>query len=259
MRISARPLTFILVVMMLIIPARTLFAADSKFDNETLHYVIAYKWGLIHKETGTATLTLKNVGENYNITLTARTKPWADKIFQVRDTLLSTVSRKNFKPLSYTKIAHEGGKYSRDAIKYTYMSGHTYGHATRIRKDKKGKISSSSKQLSASESAYDMLSIFYYLRSIDYSTIPSGKKFSTTIFSGKKKETLTIRCLGIEKINTRNKKNVPAYHIRFRFTSENGQKSSDDMDTWISTDNTRIPLRLEGNLPVGKVKCYLAD
>ena len=28
------------------------------------------------------------------------------------------------------------------------------------------------------------------------------------------------------------------------------------MDAWISTEPNRIPLRLEGKLPVGKVQCF---
>ena len=28
------------------------------------------------------------------------------------------------------------------------------------------------------------------------------------------------------------------------------------MDAWISTDAQRIPLKLEGTLPVGKVQCF---
>ncbi len=37
--------------------------------------------------------------------------------------------------------------------------------------------------------------------------------------------------------------------------SDGGKKTSDDMDAWISADARRIPVRLEGKLPVGKVHC----
>ena len=29
------------------------------------------------------------------------------------------------------------------------------------------------------------------------------------------------------------------------------------MEAWISADNSRVPLRMEGKLPVGKVHCIL--
>ena len=66
-------------------------ARGAEFNNEDLHYVISYKWGLIHKDAGDATLSLRRHGANYNLKLTAKTKPWADRIYKVRDTLLGTV------------------------------------------------------------------------------------------------------------------------------------------------------------------------
>ena len=87
------------------------------FADENLHYVITYKWGLIHKDAGDATLSLRNNGKDYNIMLAARTKPWADRFYQVRDTLLGKIRMNDLRPLSYTKIAHEKGKYGKDVIK----------------------------------------------------------------------------------------------------------------------------------------------
>ena len=95
-------------------------SADTKFADETLKYVITYKWGLITKDSGDATLTLKNQGSRYYIKLTGKTKPWADGLFQVRDTLISVMDKTKFQPLSYTKVAHEGGKYAKDVIEYSY-------------------------------------------------------------------------------------------------------------------------------------------
>ena len=54
-------------------------------------------------------LSLRNNGKDYNIMLAARTKPWADRFYQVRDTLLGKIRMNDLRPLSYTKIAHEKG------------------------------------------------------------------------------------------------------------------------------------------------------
>ncbi|MDE5573507.1 MAG: DUF3108 domain-containing protein, partial [Muribaculaceae bacterium] len=47
----------------------------------------------------------------------------------------------------------------------------------------------------------------------------------------------------------------------FTFTSEkNGKvKTSDDLYAWISTDSNRMPLKMEGKLPVGTVKAFLTN
>ncbi len=93
-------------------------SAKTTFDDETLKYVITYKWGLITKDSGDATLSLKNQGSKYYIQLTGKTKPWADGLFKVRDTLVSVMDKAKFLPLSYTKVAHEGDKYGKDVIEY---------------------------------------------------------------------------------------------------------------------------------------------
>lgn len=224
--------------------------------DENLHYVISYKWGMIHKDAGEAVLSLRNSGDNYSLRLTAKTKPWADKFFQVRDTLIGKVNKNTFHPSNYTKISHEGGKYGKDQITFLYNGNQVTGTCTRYKEDKKGKISRSSKTLRASGPVFDMLSIFYYLRQIDYSALEKGEKVKATIFSGSKAETITIRSLGKEKIKLRNKTEREAYHIKFNFTSEGKKKSSEDIDTWISTDSSHIPLYLTGSLPVGQVRVY---
>lgn len=229
--------------------------ASASFANETLHYVITYKWGLIHKDTGEATLSLRNNGDRYSLILAARTKPWADRIFSVRDTLIGSVDRSSLHPMSYSKIAHEGGKYSRDNISFSRNGNHTAAKCVRIR-EKEGKRTTTTKNLSASGPAFDMLSVFYYLRTLDYKAMQMGHSVKVRIFSGSKVETLTISYCGTEPVKLRDKRKVDSYHIKFRFTTDGSRKSSDDINTWISTDSRHIPLLLEGSLPVGKVKCY---
>lgn len=226
-------------------------------SNESLHYTITYKWGLIHKDAGKATLRLQNVGDNYRLQLTARTLPWADKIFEVRDTLRGVAQKSPFRPLQYEKITHEGKKYGKDVISFSYGGSTVKGTARRVRQGKDGKFSNSSMTLHATGPTFDMLSIFYYLRILDFNSMKPGHSYRATVFSGTKAETLTISNLGIETIKMRNKSKRQAYHLRFSFTRDGRKKSSSDMNAWISTDASRIPLYLTGELPVGQVRVYL--
>ncbi len=190
------------------------------------------------------------------VSLVAKSKPWADKFYQVRDTLLGTILKDGLKPMSYSKIAHEDGKYSRDDITYTYSGNNVGGHATRIKINKKGEKSFREKDFAASGPTFDMLSVFYFLRTLDYASLISGDPIEATLFSGSKVETLTIRCVGKEELKLRNKSVREAYHIKFKFTTEGKKKSSDDLDAWISTDSSHIPLQIVGSLPIGQIKCY---
>lgn len=253
MRSTAKIITlFILLISAIQIKAAT-------FANETLHYVISYKWGLIHKDSGDATLKLTNNGSKYDLILTGKTRPWADNFFQVRDTLLGSINKANFKPLSYSKIAHENGKYRRDDITYSYKGTDVTGFSKRQRQDKDGKINVTEKTFKGNGDVFDMLSVFYYLRTIDYSKLMNGEVVKSTMFSGSKVEQLTVRCVGKEEVKLRDKSKREAYHIKFKFTQEGKKKSSDDIDAWISTDSAHIPLLVVGSLPLGQVKCYYVN
>ena len=85
--------------------------AATTFSNESLRYVVSYKWGLIHKDAGDATLSLRRSGDRYKVSLVAKTRTWADKFYSVRDTLLGEIRIKDLRPLSYAKITHEKKKY----------------------------------------------------------------------------------------------------------------------------------------------------
>ena len=130
------------------------------------------------------------------------------------------------------------------------------GYCTRIsRKDGKKNGTKKEHVISATGSTVDMLSVYYYMRSLDFPNMKKDDVIKLNIFSGKRKEILTITFHGTESI-TYDKKTHNCYHISFTFTSDGSKKTSDDMDAWISTDSRRIPLKLEGSLPVGKVQCF---
>ncbi len=247
-------------IMILVVAVMAFFTplaqGAATFNNETLKYVVTYKWGLIHKEAGDATLTLRRQGNHYNLRLVGSSRKWADKIYRVRDTLHSTLRVADLKPVSYTKKMHEGKRHDIDKISFTHNGNTTIGKTTRYR-TKNGVPTVKEATLSATGPVYDFLSIFYYLRKLDYSQLNKYKSYTATTFSGSKKELVKIKSLGIEKIKMRDKTEREAYHIKFNFTQNGGKKSSDDIDAWISTDSRHIPLYLVGKLPIGEIRVYL--
>lgn len=227
----------------------------SNITDETLHYKVMFKWGLINKQAGSATLSVRNVGENYHTRLTARSASWADKFYSVRDTLTGVIRRDGFRPVRYENVSHEGGDFKHDIVTYDYS-----GHGVKAncehnwRKKKEKDLKTQRKELAAEGVAMDMLSMYYYMRYIDYPKMKPNEQKRLHIFSGKRKELLTIKYLGQQNVKIEGKEHK-CYHISFTFTSDGGKKTSDDMDAWISADSRRIPMKLEGKLPVGKVHC----
>lgn len=221
--------------------------------NETLNYQVVYHWGILWKHAGDVTLTTTKNANGYESRLTGKTRSWADKIYTVRDTLKSSMGF-NFRPTKYEKLTHENNYYAHDIVKFSNNGASTSAQCTRYRKNKP----TANLSLNANGPAYDMLSVFYMLRNIDFSQMKTNNTYSTWVFSGKKREVLTINYQGIRPIQLRDKSRHQAYYIKLRFTQDNGTKSSDDIEAYISTDAKRIPLMVIGKLPIGEVKCYYA-
>lgn len=230
-----------------------------KLEPETLHYRVMFKWGLLNKKAGTATLRLNHDKKTYTSQLSAKSEPWADRIFCVRDTLNGKMSYDGFTPLFYEKIANEGNEHKHDIVKYDYNDSPTIKALCSRKVYKKGILKiDENKEMSAENRAVDMLTSFYFMRTLPYEDWKPGHIEDIDIFSGKRKELLSIVYAGKVNIDINGAERT-AYRITFKFTSGGGKKTSDDMEAWISADSERIPLRLEGKLPVGKVHCILEE
>lgn len=234
-----------------------LTCAAQSFNNETVRYKVLFKWGFVQKTAGHATLTLTNREKTYDLRLAASSAPWADKFYKVRDTLIGQVNKQGFKPIIYEKKSHEGDEHKHDVVRYSYSGAKTIGTCTSKKWDNDGKmLRNQNNKLEAYGTTVDMLSSFYYMRSLPYSTWKPGHVVTMNVYSGRRKELLTIKYVGTQKVKV-DKKTYECYHIRFLFTSDGKTKTSDDMDAWLMTTGTHVPVKMVGKLKVGEVQCLL--
>lgn len=241
---------------LLLIIGQSATSYAQEFKNESLSYKVMFKWGMVNKQAGTATLTIRNSGSRYITQLTAASASWADHFYKVRDTLNGVIDKTKFRPLTYERIAHEGSDHKHDNVAFSYTGAQVKGKCTRQKRDKNGKpVVDEKRELTAIGTTVDMLSSFYYMRQLPYDTWKKGHVLTINIFSGKRKELLTIKYLGTETVKY-DKKSFKCHHITFIFTSDGRTKTSDNMDAWITSDARHIPVKLEGKLPVGKVRCF---
>lgn len=221
---------------------------------EYLTYDIIYQWGILWKRAAVGSLSVVPSGKNYVAVMTASTLPFADAIFKVRDTLVVEMRGVDLSPLSFKKVAREGKFHQIDCVSYEYRNDSTLGHTvlTRPGQDFLQEI-----ELSVGGVAYDMLSIFYRVRSLPFAQMQPGEIFRAPIFSGRNVEWLDIEYMGLSTVEIKKEK-CPVYYLRFRFYDLSGKKTSDKISAWISTDS-HVPLRLEGKLPVGTMKVLLKE
>ena len=155
--------------------------------------------------------------------LYAGSEPWADKLYYLRDTLTTRMSTANHTPEYYERVANEDGKYARDVVRFTRDGNRVTATTRRYRRARPGaELKQADAELEAIGETVDMVSAFYYARTMPFAKMAPGQQRIINIFSAKKKERLTITFAGTETVRIDNR-SYDTYHIKFRFTTDGGR------------------------------------
>ncbi|MDI6864192.1 DUF3108 domain-containing protein [Thermodesulfovibrio yellowstonii] len=102
----------------------------------------------------------------------------------------------------------------------------------------------------------DVLSGFFYLR-----TLPINLKepVSVDIFDSNKFTTVQVQPIKEEKIELSNKKEIDTIVIKPLLDTEGLFKRKGDIIIWLSKDDSKIPLKIETKVPVGRVTAELKE
>lgn len=213
---------------------------------EKLSYVLHYGW----LNAGVATLELKADDQQVQgrSILHAVGKGEStgafNAFYSVNDLYESRFDQKGVFPWVFTRRVSEGGySISQD---YLFLQ-HRHIVTTQEKKsyDVPGGVQ-------------DMLSAFYYARTIDYSAAQPGQEYAIPCFMDNKDWTLRMKYVGKETIKLRNGR----YRcLRFQPVVQEGRvfKANDDLNVWITDDANHIPILAEAKVLVGSIKMELTD
>jgi len=212
---------------------------------EKLRYRVSY--GII--DAGEVTLEVKsskkkiNNKEMYHVVGEGRTLGGFNAFYKVRDKYESYIVKDEMYPLYFKRRVNEGGyKISQD---YSFFPN-------------KNKVQTKSKSFKTPHGIQDMLSSFYYARTLDFSSIQKGKIFEFDCFMDNEVYRLKIKYVGDEIITIRKgkfscHKFVPVVQTGRYF------KSEEDVNFWITNDKNHIPVLVKAKIPVGTVKLHLVE
>ena len=227
--------------------------------DETLRYSVNFKWGLIDANAGVATLTTENIpGTNeFKATLTGKSVDLLGHYYAAGDTIVGEIMADTMQPVYTQHISLEDGVFSIETVTYDTSGPSSLGNVVKELPD--GKVIRSRVSHYGGGLTLDLLAVFYYIRQIDYQSMTPGQKVTVNIFSGKNPETLSVTYQGLKTVDVSGE-DRQAYAISLTFSSDNeGEVNSDRMEVAISTDDSRIPLIVDGSLKVGHLLCRYLD
>lgn len=218
---------------------------------EQITYSVSYgvfRVGDILMETSTGTKQIDNV-PCYQVKVSAELSGTTGLLFSIKDSWESSVDTVSLLPYKFSKAQQEN-KYRK--TDYTIFD----------RVQEKAFVTDTTNPAAPQHRNYpitsnieDLVSSFFLLRNVPFEKMKVNDTTVIDIFMDDRCYNLRIKLLGEEKIKVRSKKQK-AYVVSAAIV---GVESDDQVKGWISTDESRIPLRGKFKLPVSSAELELKD
>ena len=166
-----------------------------------------------------------------------------DLFFKVRDRYESYIDEEAIVPWISIRRVNEGG--------YSINQNQVFNH-------RKNTVDSDGKTFNVPEGVQDMISSFFYARTLDFSTAKEGDIFEFPCFVDNEVWPMKIKYLGKETIRS----DVGKIRcVKFCPVVQQGRvfKKEEDMIAWITDDKNKIPVRAEAKIAVGSIKMDLTS
>lgn len=213
---------------------------------EKLTYRVHY--GFV--DAGEAVLEVKSTTakfggrDAYHVVGTGRSLGAFDWFFKVRDRYETYIDKKGIFPYRFIRDVNEGG--------YEIFQDYQFYPSKRaLRTHEK-------EEFVTPEFIQDLLSGFYFARTLDFSNVKVGDEFEITTFVDGEVYPLRIKYKGSEVIKLRK---GTFKCMKFVPVIQKGRiwKSEDDLNVWITDDANKIPVLVKSNLMVGSIKMQMVE
>jgi hypothetical protein len=184
---------------------------------------------------------------------TAKTYTSWDSYFKIRDSYQSWVLTTTVEPLIFKRDMYEGG--------YTNDSKYVFKRKTKIAVCKQKRKDGSEKEqtVDITENTYDVVSMLYYVRNLDFDKFTLNKIIPVTILIDNKLETIQIKYLGTETIKVDKIGNTTCYKLGISLKNENIMKNKATNNIWLTADKNRVPVFIKADIPVGSIQIRLVE
>jgi hypothetical protein len=222
-----------------------------KLDNiqsgEVLHYRIHY--GLLNAGTATLTTLITNYQgkPHFYVKGYGKTTGAVRAFFKVEDHYESFIDYNSGLPSFYVRNVQEGS--------YTqhFETVFNQSNNTLILTDKE---KNTSKVVKSVKDVQDMLSAFYYLRSLNPGDLKTGTVTKLNVWIDDELFPFQIKVTGTETINTKFGK-INCLKIIPQVMSGRVFKDKEGVTLWVSNDKNLVPVAIKAELAVGSLKASL--
>ena len=234
------------------------FKENTTFQSgESIKYLAYYNWGVVWVDAGWVMFNVKDTvyqGKDvYYFDSYGRSHSTYDWFFKVRDRYQCYLDKKLLRPVWYHRQNHEGS-FKAD-YKYIFNYQNNTVHTFTENSDRPYE----ELDVRFSECTYDVLSLVYFARNIDYTKLEIGDSVPVTAFIDREIFNLYIRYRGKETIKLKNGTSYNCLVFSALLVEGTIFKGGEDLLVWVTDDKNKIPVKVEAKILIGSVKAYLEE
>lgn len=213
-------------------------------DGEVLSYRL--KYGFI--TAAEATIKVQNSDlrfDNkpaYKLTVDAQTSGTFDVFYKIRDHYDSYIDKTDLLPYFYQENIREASYKRQDKARFS--------------QDAKKVVSNRGTFSTPTTQTFDLVSAYYFARSLDMAKLKVGDKFKLNYFLGDEISALEIEYIGKETVNSK-LGNIRC--LKFSPSIKPGRifKKDSRLYLWVTDDGNRVPVKAQVEILVGAVTMEL--
>ena len=238
----------ILISLILIwLPLKAQNGSYSYKEGEFLKYQVHY--GLLN--AGFMSLEIRETDEPE--LLHAVGKGWTTGVvgvfFKVEDNYETYFERNSVRPKHFIRQVNEGGYTKNKEIFFDFKK-----HMARVIDHKRERDSTYFIQ----NDVQDMLSSFYYLRTLDFENLQENETVDVNTFMDEQMYRIRVLIMGREPVKTEFGR-IDCIKIRPLVLEGRVFKDEENVTLWISDDENKIPVKIKASILVGSVKADLVE
>jgi len=224
---------------------------------EVVKYHAYYNWGFIWLNAGKVSFTVDAINVDsmpaYHLKAHGSTYKTYDKLYKVRDTFETKVDTLHLEPFEFKRVTNEGS-YKANYL-YKFNRKNRTIHAS-IQKEKEPRKDTT---LAWKDCSFDLLTMVYKARNIDYSKYNIDEKIPISMVVDGEIHDIYIRYLGKETIKNRDGRKFNCLKFSPLLVEGTIFESGEDMTVWVTDDANRIPIIVEAKILIGSVKAVFVD
>lgn len=220
---------------------------------ESLRYVVNYKWGAVDTDVGEAVTNLSYSDGMFHSVITGKTFKFYDMIFRVREHFESKFHEDPTMPHWFYRDTQEGKYRMRNTFHFNNENHTIDARIQKYERTPKDTV------LQGSAHTFDIPSLFYKVRRIDFDSVAIGVKQPISFVIDDDVYNFYFILVGREVKKIKGMGTFNTLKVAVKLVAGSVFTGKDDMFVWVTDDENKVPLLFESPIIVGRVQGRLVE